>query len=178
MAAQHAALAELRNDHIEWYRECERELAWRTSLMLQGSGHRLAADLPPDLVAETFEVEYPELTFVEHPEVRARVARERVSLGLSSTAREYQREHPEMTIEEAEAEVIEIAEQEGRLNELYIRNNWPRGSADKQTLAQAQGAIGGQASGEARQVDDDDDDGEPGRGDPSASVPATERRGR
>lgn len=165
-AAQHAALADLRNQHIEWYREAERELAWRTALVLQGSGHPLAEDLPPDMVAETFEIEFPELTFVESPQARIAVAKEKIAVGLSSTIREYQREHPSLTFQEAEAEVIKIAEEEGRLNELYIRNNWPRGSAEKKTLAQAQGEQGGLASGEARQEDTDDDDSEqPGRAD-------------
>lgn len=169
-AAQHAALADLRTKHIEWYREAEHELAWRTALVLAGSGHPAAKLLPADMVAECFEVEYPDLTFVEHPEARTRVAKERIAIGLSSTIREYQREHPALTFEEAKAQVIAIAEEEGEINELYIRNNWPRGSAEKQTLAQAQGAIGGQASGEARQpkVTDDDDASEPGRDDAAA----------
>lgn len=165
-AAQHAALADLRTKHIEWYREAEHELAWRTALVLQGSGHPLASLLPAEMVAECFEVEYPDLTYVEDPESRTKVAKERIALGLSSTIREYQREHPALTFEEAKAQVIAIAEEEGELNELYIRNNWPRGAAEKQTLAQAQGAIGGQASGEARQPKDDNDDAsEPGRAD-------------
>lgn len=169
-AAQHAALADLRNQHIEWYREAERELAWRTALVLQGTGHPLADLLPPDMVAEEFEIEFPELTFVEHPQTRVAVAKERIAIGLSSTVREYQREHPDLTHEEAKAQVIAIAEEEGELNELYIRNNWPRGAAEKQTLAQAQGAQGGMASGQARQPQDDtnDDPEQPGRADPAS----------
>lgn len=168
-AAQHAALADLRNQHIEWYREAERELAWRTALVLQGAGHPFADLLPPDMVADSFEIEFPELTFVEHPTTRVAVARDRIAIGLSSTVREYQREHPDLTFEESKAQVIAIAEEEGELNELYIRNNWPRGAAEKQTLAQAQGAQGGQASGAARQPEDstDDDPVKPGRADPA-----------
>jgi hypothetical protein len=168
-AAQHAALADLRNQHIEWYREAERELAWRTALVLQGSGHPLASLLSPDMVEDTFEIEYPELTFVEAPQARIAVAKDKIAVGLSSTFREYQREHPSLTFEEAEAEVMRIAEEEGRLNELYIRNNWPRGAAEKQTLAQAQGAQGGQASGVARHPQDDPNDNaeQPGRADPA-----------
>lgn len=173
-AAQQGALADLRTEQIEFYRTSERDLWWKTALVLQGSGHPLAKLLPADLVAEDFEIDFPELTFVEHPKVRVEVAARRVETGLSSTIREYQREHPELTFEQAKAEVIAIAEEEGELNELYIRNNWPRGAAGKQTLAQAQGAEGGRASGETRAKEDDDDDaGKPGRaGERSGSGPA------
>lgn len=167
-ATQHAALASLRSEHIEWYRRGEHELAWRTALVLQGMRHPLAPLLSPEMVADTFEVEYPDLTYVEDPQTRVTVSVARVQAGLSSTIREYQREHPELTFEQAKTQVIAIAEEEGELNELYIRNNWPRGAAGKQTLAQAQGAEGGKASGEARQDTTDDPAAEPGRADAGA----------
>lgn len=163
-AAQQAALADLRAGQIEYYRSAETEMWWKVALVLQGARHPLAADLPADLVAEDFEIDFPELTFVEHPKVRVEVAARRVEIGLSSTVREYQREHPELTLEEAKAQVIAIAEEEGELNELYIRNNWPRGAAGKQTLPQLQGAEGGRESGMTRSKDGEDDDASgPGR---------------
>lgn len=159
---QHAALAKLRNGQCEYYRVSEADSAWKTALVLRGMGHPAARELRPEIVKEHFTIQYPELTFVDHPIKRAEVSEKLVALGLSSTVREYQRLHPELTFAEANEQVLEIAKEEGELNELYIRNNWPRGAAGKMTLAQAQGAAGGRASGEARS-ENDDDAGGPGR---------------
>lgn len=166
-AMQHAALADVRADHIEFYRRSERDLAWKTALVLRGQRHPLASQLPPDMIAEKFAIEYPELSFTETPGARLDVSKKRVEQGLSSTIREYRREYPHLTFEQAREQVLAIAAEEGELNQFYIQNNIPRGAeARLKTLAQMQGAIGGKASGEARQPEDDnDDDDKPGRAD-------------
>lgn len=168
MAQQHAALADVRADHIDYYRQAETDLAWKTALVLRGQRHPMARLLPPDMVRESFRIDYPELTFVETPIARAQVSKERISLGLSSTFREYQREHPELTLDEARTAVLAMAAEEGELNQYYIEHNIPREAGSRQrTLAQLQGAQGGEASGEARSNDDeddtDDDADQPGR---------------
>lgn len=171
---QHASLAELRTNAIEFHRRSERRLQWVTALVLRGMGHPDARLLPPDMVLERFAIEFPELTYVEHPKVRVEVATARVAAGLSSTFREVHREHPELTFDQARELTLSFAEEEGELNLFYIQHNIPRGAdARLKTLAQLQGAQGGQASGDARQPEDmtDDDAAEPGRAaaaDPSA----------
>lgn len=155
---QHEALAELRAAMIEFYRVAEHDSAWKTALVMRGMQHPDARLLEPDMVKERFAIAYPELTFVQDPMSRANVAEKRIAIGLSSTVREYHREHPELTYEQAKVQVLAIAKEEGELNELYIRNNWPRGQAQKMNLPQAQGQQGGFASGESRNNDDEDED--------------------
>lgn len=164
---QQSALADVRLNHIAYHTLAEQMLWWKTALVLRGARHPLASLLPPDLVAEDFAIEFPELTFVEHPQVRMSVAKERIAIGLSSTFREYQREHPELTFDESKAQVLAIAQEEGELNQFYIDHNLSRDPDERRkTLAQLQGKQGGEASGEARQTEDDDDDErEPGRAD-------------
>lgn len=164
--AQHAALAKLRNSHLDYYRQSEHDSAWKTALVLRGMGHPAAREIKPDVVRERFAITYPELTFVDHPMKRAEVSEKRIDLGLSSTFREYRGYYPELTAAQAREQVLAIAKEEGELNEFYIQHNIPRGAGARlKTLAQMQGAIGGEASGVARQPEDDDDDdaGEPGR---------------
>lgn len=162
--AIYSALADLRASHIEYYRQAERELAWKTALVLRGMGHPAARLLPPDLVLESFRIQYPELTFAETPSLRLSAAEKRVALGLSSTFREYQREHPSKTIAEAREDVLTFAIEEGELNQFYIDHNISRDPATRlKTVAQLQGSQGGQAKAEQ-----DDDDG-PDRPDDSGS---------
>jgi hypothetical protein len=164
-AQQQAALADLRASHIDYYREAEGQLSWKTALVLRGMGHPLAGELDPAMVAESFDIQFPDLTFVADPKSRLDVAKQRIDLGLSSEVREYQREHPELTMDEAREQVHAIALEVGELNQFYIEHNIPRASADRmKTLAQVQGAIGGEASGETRKQNDDNAD-EPGRAD-------------
>jgi hypothetical protein len=169
-AGQHAALADVRQSHIEWHRQSEQDSAWKTALVLRGMGHPLARQLPPDLVRDTFATQYAELLYVEEPSARLANSKARVSQGLSSTYREYHREHPHLTFAQAKDAVNEMAEEEGELNAYYIENNISRDVDTRmKTLAQLQGAQGGEASGEARNQDDTDDDpGKPGRADPTA----------
>jgi hypothetical protein len=162
-ANMQAALAEVRQSHIDFYEEHERELAWKTALVLRGSGHPAAKHLEPDMVYDKFRIEFPELSFTQDPMARAGVSEKKVTLGLSSTFREYQAWNPHLTREQAREQVLAIAEEEGELNQFYIEHNIPRAAADRmKTLAQVQGKIGGEASGEQRN-DDDDDDTERGR---------------
>lgn len=163
---QYASLAELRTNHIEFHRRAEKRLQWVTALVLRGMGHPAARLLPPDMIIERFAIDYPELTYVDEPSKRTEVAKERIAIGLSSTFREYHREHPELTFDQSRDEVLKIAQEEGELNTYYIQHNIPRGAdARLKTLAQMQGAIGGDASGEARQPEDNSNDNaeQPGR---------------
>ena len=166
-AQQHAALADVRQSHIEWYRQAEHDSAWKTALVLRGMRHPSARLLPPDLVRESFAIDYPDLLYVEEPTTRLSNAKARVAQGLSSTFREYLREHPSITFAEAREQVLAMAREEGELNQFYITNNIPRDPDQRQkTIAQLQGQAGGEASGESRNEDaQNDDSDEPGRAD-------------
>lgn len=179
-AQQVAALADVRDSHIEYFREAERELAWKTALVLRGMGHPLASQLQPDEVYDKFRIVYADLTFNEDPMARAAVAEKRVALGLSSTYHEFNKLHPELTPEQSREAVQKFALQEGELNQFYIDHNIPRDPAERRkTLAQLQGEQGGKASGEARAADsendDDDDEREPGRAADSSDDSSSER---
>ncbi len=163
---QQSALAKLRNNHLDYYRVSEHDSAWKTALVMRGMGHPDARHMPPDMVRESFGISYPELTFVDHPREQAAVSAMRIKLGLSSTFREYRTYYPHLTFEQAREQVLEIAAEEGELNEFFIQHNIPRGAdARNKTLAQLQGSIGGDASGVARQPQDQSNGGpaEPGR---------------
>lgn len=165
---QQSALAKVRNGHLDYYRVSEHDLAWKTALVLRGMGHPDARLLPPDQVLESFSIGYPELTFVDHPREQTAVSEKRIALGLSSTFREYRTYYPHLTFEQAREQVLAIAQEEGELNQYFIEHNIPRGAdARQKTLAQLQGSIGGEASGVARQPQQQDEShgngSEPGR---------------
>ncbi|MGL5912283.1 MAG: hypothetical protein ACRCZP_19920 [Phycicoccus sp.] len=170
---QHAALKDVRDSHIEWHRQSEHDSAWKTALVLRGMGHPAARMLKPDMVEETFSVQYADLLYVEEPKARLDNSKSRVAQGLSSTFREYHREHPSLTFAQAKAAVLEMAEEEGELNAYYIEHNISRDPETRlKTLAQLQGAQGGEASGEARNEDNTDDDpSKPGRAGPGTPAP-------
>ena len=161
-AGQHAALADVRDGHVEWYRQAERDLAWKTSLILRGMGHPSASMLPPDMVRETFGIQFADLLYVEAPVARLANSKERVALGLSSTFREYHREHPSLTFAESRDAVLTMATEEGELNAYYIEHNISRDPASRlKTLAQLQGAQGGKTP--PKDALEDDTAEQPGR---------------
>lgn len=178
-AQQVAALDEVRTSHIEFYREAERDLAWKTALVLRGMGHPSASKLQPDYVYDRFRIGYPDLTYNEDPLARATVAEKRIAIGLSSTYNEYHQLHPEMTPDQVRKQVNQFALDEGELNAFYIEHNIPRDPAERRkTLAQLQGEQGGKASGEVRAADsenDDDESSEPGRAADSSDYDTSER---
>lgn len=158
-AGHHAALADLRASHIEYYRQAERDLAWKTALVLRGMGHPSSRLLPPDMVRESFRIQYPELTFAEAPSSRLSVAEKRVALGLSSTFREYQREHPDKTLAQAREDVLAFALEEGELNQFYIEHNISRDPSTRmKSLAQLQGAQGGHTRAANMENESNDDE--------------------
>lgn len=165
-AAQQASLADVREENIEWYRKAEEDLHWKTALVMRGMGHPLASQLPPDLVHSTFRVSFPDLLYIEEPSARLATSEKRVQLGLSSTIREYRRENPSLTFDEARAQVLAIATEEGDVNQFYIDNNISRDPATRlKTLAQLQGQAGGLSGGVS-----DDAAEQPGR---DAAIPDT-----
>ena len=153
-----SALSELRDQQVEMLRESEADLAYKTALIAQQFGHPLAVD--PELVRETYEVRFAPLTFITHPRERMAYYTEAIGLGLLDQAAAYQHEHPELTVEEAEARVMEHAERRARINDFQASRNMPTDpSRDGDTLAALQGAQGGRPTGSGN---DDAQEGAPG----------------
>ena len=154
---QHATLADMRDDAIDFFDVGEHELAYKTALVLRGANHPAARLIEPSEIYDRFTVKWPDLTFVEHPKVRLEVAKMRIDLGVSSVPREYAAMH-DIPFEEARAEVVKIAEEEIEIGSMFAEHNVSRVADDRhQNLAQLQGRQGGLASGETRKNENNED---------------------
>lgn len=151
-----AALSELRDQQVEMLREFEHELAYKTALVAQRFGHPAAVS--PEVVRESYDIRFAPLTFLSHPRERMSYYKDAISLGLMDQAYAYQNEHPELTIEQAEARVMEHAERRAMLNEFQAARNLPSDAAlDGGSLAQRQGATGGRPAGSGTEDADSPD---------------------
>lgn len=156
-AQQHHQVARIRDRSIEWFRRSEEDNAWKTALVMRGMRHPLSKLVPPEAVADRFEVNYPKFTFVEHPKVKVEVLEGERDLGVKSTFDCYQELNPGSTPAEARKEVLRVAEEEAELEKIYIEHNLPRRGHDRrQNIAELQGALGGMQGGVARKEKKDD----------------------
>lgn len=147
----HKATEKVRADHVAHLEVAERDLHWKTALVMRGMKHPLADALPPEQVRSGFDIEYIPSPFVQDPEVQLKVDKAEVDQGLTSTYRVYQRRHPGMTFEEAVDQVNKIAEEEAELDKRYIEHGLPRDSELRgASREQLLGTIGGQRSGQVR----------------------------
>lgn len=153
----HQAAEKIRSDHAAHLDHAERDLAWKSALMLRGMGHPDAGNLPPDLVRQGFEIEFIASPYLQDPKTQLEVDKAEVDQGLASTYRVYMRRHPGVTFEEAKAEVDKIAEEEATLDKVYIQHGLPRDSGLRgASREQLLGTIGGQRSGQVRSEPQDD----------------------
>jgi hypothetical protein len=158
-AQKHDDLMALRTATTVHFKKAEKELAWKTWLVLQGSGHPAASLLRPSQLADDYEATWSELDFVDHPETRLRVLEGEVNLGLKSTVDAYMAQHPGMTREQAKKEIRRIDEEEAERAEFLATRNIPRLVRDRRSnVAELQGRIGGMTGGEARREERDDTD--------------------
>lgn len=150
-AQDYFALSEIRRGHISHLEEGEARL-WSIVGRLLGEGkHPAAAAIGRDLIPGSFAMQFPDLTFAEHPAVLSQVWKSEIELGITSTVDVYMAAHPGLTREEAAAQVKRVAEEEGELNQFYVTRNLPRDpSQRRQTIAQMQGQQGGETSGVVR----------------------------
>ncbi|MEM6988908.1 MAG: hypothetical protein AAF721_00380 [Myxococcota bacterium] len=154
---QHERVAALRDDDLVWYMRGEPKLARKTALVLRGANHPDAKFLNPSTIAERFEIEFGDLSFVDHPENRLRVLEKELDLGLTSTYRAYAKFH-DVPFEKAREEVLAMANEEAELNDLYVRRNLPRRASERgNTIAQVQGREGGLMGGAPRKDDNNDE---------------------
>lgn len=153
----HQAAEKIRADHAAHLDHAERDLAWKSALVMRGMGHPDASRLPPDLVRQGFEVEFVSSPYLQDPQTQLLVDKAEVDQGLASTYRVYMRRHPGVTFEEAKSEVDKIAEEEATLDKVYIEHGLPRDSALRgASREKLLGTIGGQRSGQVRAEPQDD----------------------
>lgn len=88
-------LSEKRDDQIEYLRDAERELAYRTALVLEAASHPDRVD--PETVRREFTIDFPPLTFVEEPTARLSVGVDKIKAGLSDQVHLYREYHPELS---------------------------------------------------------------------------------
>lgn len=155
----HQASEKVRANNVGFLDDAERDLHWKSALVMRGMGHPLARSLQPDEVRSGFEADFIPAPFVQDPEKQLRTEKAEVSQGLASTYQIFMRRHPGTTLEEAIERVNEIAEQEARLDKIYMEHGMPKDSelrgASREKLL---GTIGGQRSGQVRAVDPEKDE--------------------
>jgi len=147
----HKATEKVRADHVAHLEIAERDLHWKSALVMRGMGHPLASRLRPDEVRAKFDVEFIPAPFVQDPKTQLDVDKASVNQGLKSTYQVYMQHHPGTTLEEARERVMEIALQEAELDKVYVEHGLSKDSelrgASREKLL---GTIGGQRSGEVR----------------------------
>lgn len=112
----------------------------------KSAGHRHAAALPPpDEIREMLTVEFPEPEVVTDPKARLELDAEKLRLGLTSPVKIMQRHHPSLTLEECKALQREHLTEYAELLDFIASRNLPSNPGRAtQTLAEAQGSVGGQ----------------------------------
>lgn len=135
---QYQALAEVRDGHLEFLRQSERDLAVAVSRLI-GSN--------PEQVRRNFQITFPPLTYADHPLKRQEIYVGAIKLGLMDHADAYQLENPGTTRDEAKAAVLEKIEQRNEFNRLLADRNIPADPMHEgEPVTARQGRIGGQAS--------------------------------
>lgn len=124
------------------------------ALRLDGS-----ANLPPaDELSEMLTIEFPDLEVVTDPKTRLELANERMKLGLTTPAREYQRDNPSLTITQCREQVMKNLEENAAHLDFLARRNMSKDFGQGvQTLAQQHGAQGGRQRAINQQQDQESD---------------------
>lgn len=145
-AKRRSALMEIREAQIPWWTESEKDSAWKTALMLRNMGHPDSLD--PAMVKDSFRIDYKPITFVDAPQTRLAVYRDKIKLGMMSNVDAIMEENPSLTRNEAMDRATQVLEDrtwyEG---ELAARNLSRDPEEQTMNIAQLQGRIGGQAGG-------------------------------
>lgn len=150
-------LAALRDRQVPWLRHAERELWPLVCDFLRGSVHRHARVLPPgDEVRDALRVTFPDLASPAERKARIEALELEVKFGLSSPVDLMLAARPELTPAEAAEEIDanRLAEIE-RTEQLAARNQPALGQVPE-SLAQLQGRLGGERSGEVRREESDE----------------------
>lgn len=144
----HEALVKLRNRQVKHLGHAEAHLATVTAALLRTNG-RAAPD--PKQVEAEFRIRFAPANYADHPKAQVETAQAQMELGATDPFEFYQSLHPELTYDEAKAEVLEHLEERAEFLDILTKRNMSSNpSEDSDTLAQLQGRIGGRMSGETR----------------------------
>lgn len=139
-------LAHVHRQQVPFLVKGEVETWAATVAVARAMGHRHASVLPPpDEVREMLAIEFSELEVVTDPKARLELDVEEMKLGLTSPAKIMQRRHPSLTLEECKKLQRQNVNEYAELLEFVASRNMPStpGRATE-TLAEAQGRVGGQ----------------------------------
>lgn len=111
----------------------------------RAGGHRHAGKLPPpDEVRQMLAIEFPSPEVVTDPKARMELDTMELKLGLTSPAQIMQRRNPSLTLADCDAQMRANLENYASLLDFIAARNIPRDPGQAtQTLAQAQGSVGG-----------------------------------
>lgn len=145
----HEALVKLRDKQIKQFDTAEMELAVRIGALL--SRHR-GTRLTEQQIRDAFRCRHAPMTFADHPKAKVEALQAQMSVAAMGPVEFYMLENPSVTSEEEAREALERnAEDRAWLNGLFVKYNLPANPADDlKTVAQLNGQVGGQRSGEVR----------------------------
>jgi hypothetical protein len=147
-------LAHVHAQQVPGLVEGETQLWPAAVAVARASKHPRAGDLPPpDEIRDMLVVDFPAPEVVTDPQARLELDVSELRLGLTSPAEIMQRRHPELTDEQAKERQMQNLAAYADLLDFIASRNLPRDpSQATQTLAQAQGEVGGVRSGEVRRA--------------------------
>jgi len=165
LAMQHERLSEGRNRQKPFARVIEKGSSWRATAVAKNMGHHNASAMAePKEVFDKFVLGIPELNRVEEPKAFIELKNWELQRGLTTDAAIMQSRDPDLTIDEAQAEVLVNLNRQAETNEIKSRSNMS-GNDPMETAAQANGREGGLSnSGGAEAPGVNDDDGSNGNG--------------
>jgi hypothetical protein len=148
----HERQAKLRNKFVKHHTRSETTLADRVVRLLRASG-RLSIG-PDDLAPKAgkgFRIRFAPMTFADHPKAQVATAQAKMEVGATDQFEFYQELHPGLDLTTCEEEVMEHLERRSKfLEEVTKRQLGLDPSGDAASVPQAQGRIGGFASGQSR----------------------------
>jgi hypothetical protein len=124
LSLQHDQLTQLRNKQIRFAHEAETRSQYNLAALCKAAGHPLADALPDlETFAASLEIEFTDLTRIEDPATKQAELDWKLKRGMTTDAHVYQEAHPDLTLEEAKAEVLANLETQAEFNELKANRN-------------------------------------------------------
>jgi hypothetical protein len=155
--AEHTQIANLRDGMVKYVRRADMETSIKTAIIMRADGHRLTSRLDPKAVAAALSVKFQALTFVADPKDRYDIYAKELSLGMVDHVQLRMREHPDE--DEATAERrhrTTVRRRNEFANELAKHQLSADATEDGESLDQRQGRIGGQATPDGDEDEDDE----------------------
>lgn len=154
IAVRGERLGALRDKQVPWLRASELQLWPIVCDLIRGSQHRLATSIPSgDEVRDALRVSFPDLSSPDDQIRRLEALELAVKFGLSSPVDLMLAARPELTREEAAEEIDANREAEIQRTAQLAERNQPQLGQVPESIAQLQGRLGGQTSGDVRRND-------------------------